>query len=237
MLGGAYVGSRFRRALPQHHLDGNAKDIVRLGAGLIATILAVVLGLMINSANAALEMQRGELRRIAADLILLDRLLESYGPEARPIRVLLRQGLEQLTDRIWAVNTAHSMPDLGTSSVSAEVFRSLHALEAPRPAQQSVRTLAVGLAVDIARNRLMLFEAMATPMPLVIVAVITFWLSALFVSFSLFTPVNRIAQSALVVIALSAAAALFLFLQMRDPLAGFVHIPRDAMSKILLPLG
>lgn len=236
MLVGAYAGSRLRRALPGHHLDVDAKDIVRLGAGLIATMLAVVLGLLINSANATLEAQRVEMRRLAADIMLLDRLMEGYGTETHAIRIMLRQGVQQLTDRVWASGPANAVPDLGTHSVGAEVMRALHRLEATHPGQQSARTQAVALAFDIARTRLILFEAMGTPMPLVVVAVLTFWLTALFVSFSLFTPVNLIARSALVVIALSASAALFLFLEMRDPLAGIVHISRDVMSKILPPL-
>jgi hypothetical protein len=43
-LGGIFLGMLLRRTLPEHHLDEHAKDVVRLGVGLIATIAALVLG-------------------------------------------------------------------------------------------------------------------------------------------------------------------------------------------------
>jgi fluoride ion exporter CrcB/FEX len=90
MLLGAVIGALLRRLLPDHHLDDHARDIIRLGAGLVGTIAALVLGLLINSANSSYEAQRGEIRQIAANLILLDAVLDQYGPEANPTRVLLR---------------------------------------------------------------------------------------------------------------------------------------------------
>ena len=91
MLLGAAIGVLLRRRLPDHHLDEHARDIVRLGAGLVGTIAALVLGLLINSANSSYEVQRGEVRQIAANLILLDAALDQYGPEAKPVRLLLRK--------------------------------------------------------------------------------------------------------------------------------------------------
>ena len=85
-LGGVFVGTLLRRALPEHHLDEHAKDVVRLGVGLIATIAALVLGLLIAAAKSSFDTQTSQVRQITADLILLDNILAQYGPEARPIR-------------------------------------------------------------------------------------------------------------------------------------------------------
>jgi hypothetical protein len=99
MLLGAVVGALLRRLLPDHHLDDHARDIVRLGAGLVGTIAAMVLGLLINSANSSYEAQRGEIRQIAANHILLDAVLDQYGEEAKPTRVLL--ATEALLTLAW----------------------------------------------------------------------------------------------------------------------------------------
>ena len=82
MLLGAVFGVLLRRWLPDHHLDDHTRDLVRLGAGLVGTIAALVLGLLINSANSSYEAQRGEVRQIAANLILVDAVLDQYGPDA-----------------------------------------------------------------------------------------------------------------------------------------------------------
>ena len=238
MLGGAAAGARLRRALPSHHLDSNCKDIVRLGGGLVATIVAVVLGLLINSSNGAFEAQRTELRRMAADIMLLDHLLAGYkySSETRPIRVLLRQGIGQFVDRAWTPDASHAPPDFSPHSIAADIYRSIQTLPAQTPEQQIVRTQAATLAVDVARTRLMLFEVMHAPMPYAVVGVLVFWLMVLFLSFSLFTPVNRTSVVALVVISVSASAALFLFLEMSDPFTGILHIPSRTLSGILPPL-
>ena len=85
-LGGIFLGALLRRTLPKHHLDEHAKDVVRLGAGLIATIAALVLGLLIAAAKGSFDTQSTHLKHITADLILLDNILAQYGPDARPIR-------------------------------------------------------------------------------------------------------------------------------------------------------
>src|ERR1700686_5916145 len=90
ILGGIALGALLRTTLPQHHLSKESQDIVRLGAGLIATIAALVLGLLIAAAKGSFDTQSGHVKQITADVILLDALLEQYGPEALPIRVALR---------------------------------------------------------------------------------------------------------------------------------------------------
>ncbi len=41
VLGGIFIGAAFRRALPENHLSRETQDVVRLGAGLTATIAAL----------------------------------------------------------------------------------------------------------------------------------------------------------------------------------------------------
>src|ERR1700758_1398072 len=101
-LGGILLGALLRRTLPKHHLSEDAQDTVRLGVGLIATIAALVLGLLIAAAKGSFDTQSGQVKQITADLILLDNLLAFYGPEARPIRAEMRAAIDQVVDRIWS---------------------------------------------------------------------------------------------------------------------------------------
>ncbi len=78
-LGGIFLGALLRRTLPKHHLNEHAKDVVRLGAGLIATMTALVLGLLIAAAKGSFDTQSTHLKHITADLILLDNILAQYG--------------------------------------------------------------------------------------------------------------------------------------------------------------
>ena len=100
-LGGIFLGALLRRTLPEHHLDEHAKDVVRLGVGLIATIAALVLGLLIAAAKGSFDTQSTHVKRITADLILLDNILAQYGPEALPIREQMRSTVDPFAHRLW----------------------------------------------------------------------------------------------------------------------------------------
>src|SRR5262249_31316667 len=75
--------------------------VVRLGVGLIATISALVLGLLIAAAKSSFDTQSTQITQITVDMILLDNLLAEYGPEARPIREQMRSLIGPLADRLW----------------------------------------------------------------------------------------------------------------------------------------
>jgi len=87
--------------LPDDHLDADSRDVVKLVMGLIATMSALVLGLLIASANTSYDRQSSELKALAANIVLLDRTLEFYGPGAREARNGLRDAVQETHDRIW----------------------------------------------------------------------------------------------------------------------------------------
>jgi hypothetical protein len=100
---GILRGTLLRRALPEHHLSENSQEVVRLGVGLIATIAALVLGLLIAAAKSSFHAQSTQVTQITADMILLDNLLAEYGPEARPIREQMRSIIGPLADRLLSL--------------------------------------------------------------------------------------------------------------------------------------
>src|SRR6202043_3057778 len=108
VLGGVFLGTLLRSTLPQHHLSRDSQDVVRLGVGLIATIGALVLGLLIASAKTSFDMQSGQVRQITADTILLDNNLAQYGPEALPIRKDIRTAIGPFADRLWREKVANT---------------------------------------------------------------------------------------------------------------------------------
>ena len=87
LLAGIFVGALLRKALPQTHLSKDTQDVVRVGAGLIATIGGLLLGLLIASTKSSYDAESTQVKQITADIILLDNLLAKYGPEALPIEI------------------------------------------------------------------------------------------------------------------------------------------------------
>src|SRR5215467_233743 len=101
IFGGALAGMAVRPLLSEHHLHSDSKDVVKLTAGLIGTLSALVLGLLIASAKATFDQKTNQVKQMTATIILLDDLLTQYGPEATSARKLLRLSISPMADRLW----------------------------------------------------------------------------------------------------------------------------------------
>jgi len=238
ILGGAVAGTLLRKMLPGRHLADDAKDFVRLGAGLIGTIAALVLGLLIASAKSSYDTQSGQVQHLTANLVLLDQLLAQYGPEARPIREGIRQAIGPLVEQMWRDNGSTAVGDAPFKATAAAetAFAKIGELAAQSEAQRSLKARAVQVSTDIAQTRLALFVEAGGSIPTPFLAVLVFWLAIIFASFSLFTKLNPTLMVALIVFALSASAALFLILEMSQPFAGLMGIPSAPLRNALAPL-
>lgn len=100
IFGGTFLGIIVRHRLPDRHLSGDTKDIVRQGTGLIATLASLVLGLLIASANGKFETESSQIKQLTANIVLLDNTLDLYGQDATPVRALLRHEIGVMADRI-----------------------------------------------------------------------------------------------------------------------------------------
>jgi hypothetical protein len=97
------LGMFLHKRLADYHLSADAKDVARIASELIVLIAALVLGSLISSAKSTFDAQNTQIQQITAKIILLDVLLEKYGPEARTARDVLRRSTDVLADRIWRV--------------------------------------------------------------------------------------------------------------------------------------
>jgi hypothetical protein len=236
-LGGIALGALLRTTLPQHHLSRESQDIVRLGVGLIATIAALVLGLLIAAAKGSFDTQSGQVKQITADLILLDALLERYGPEAQPLRVEMRGAIGPLADRIWHEKPADAARPFARDSKAESVYVAIQALSPKNDLQRSLQSRAAQVSTDLAQIRLLLFAESDSAIPAPFIAILAFWLIIIFASFSLFAALNVTVFSFLALFALSASCAIFLILELSQPFTGLLAIPSEPLRNALAPLG
>ena len=238
ILGGALVGVGLRKCLPERHLAEDTRDLVRLGTGLIGTIAALVLGLLIAAANGSYGTQSGHVQHIAADLILLDQLLAQYGQEAKPVREELRQAIAPLVERIWRENRSESshQSTFEATKSGQDTASAILRLPPQNETQRVIKDRAIQIASDLAQTRFLLFEQSGDAIPLPFLIVLIFWLSIIFMSFGMFSRLNIVSGIALTVFAVSAAGALFLVLELSNPFAGMMQISSAALSDALAPL-
>jgi hypothetical protein len=234
-LVGILVGSLLRGVLPKHHLSKDSQDVVRLAAGLIATIAALVLGLLIAAAKNSFDTQSAQVKQITADVILLDNLLAQYGPEARPIRIEMRAAIDPFVDRIWH-HKATTQP-FEADAKGERVYLDIQALSSRNDLQRALQSRAVQISTDLAQIRILLFVESGKLIPIPFLAILVFWLVILFATFSLFIRLNATVLVFLSVFALSASCAIFLILELSEPFAGIMSISSDPLRNALAPLG
>jgi hypothetical protein len=234
VLGGIVIGTALRRLLPEHHLSKETHDIVRLGGGLIATIAALVLGLLIGSAKSSYDTRSSQVRQLTANAILLDNLLEQYGPEATPLRKQFRGAINPIVNRLWHENIT-TEPFTATSE-GEKLYLAILALSPQNQIQRSLQARAVQVADALAQTRLLLFVETGSRIPIPFLAILVFWLFIIFLSFSLFSDLNATALAFLCVFALSASCAIYLILELNEPFNGLMMISDIPLRNALAPL-
>jgi hypothetical protein len=238
IFGGALVGMIVRPLLSEQHLHPDSRDVVKMATGLIGTLTALVLGLLIASAKSSFDQKTSQVKQMTATIILLDDLLAQYGPEAAPVRNLLRQSVQPLADRIWrdeqspAGKLAHFVSSAESSSFENELER----LSPNNDTQRSLQSRAIQAFTQGAQIRLQLFTQTGGSIPAPFLIILVFWLSAIFVSFTLFARANLVVMASLFVCALSFACAIFLVLELDNPFTGLMGISSATLRSALLPL-
>jgi len=237
-VGGAALGMLLRRLLPEDHLREDSKDMVRLGMGLVATMTALILGLLVASAKSTYDAQREGLDQISANLVLLDLMLAQYGPEATPARQQLRSVVSNAVARLWPPDGAQPMIVTPESARAGLAFQNL--LLGLHPADDRQRVLlaqAVQISTELGRTRwLMAAEAESAAIPLPFVAILLVWMAILFASFGLFAPRNGTVMAMTGLSGLSVAAALFLTVELVRPFEGMVQISKAPLGHALAQL-
>jgi uncharacterized protein DUF4239 len=236
-FGGSLFGMLLRATLPDHHLSDESKDVIKLACALIATMTALVLGLLIASAKGRYDQAQTEVIDLSANILLLDSLLAHYGPETKDIRAMLHDVLAGSVDRIWVQDngaSAHPRP------ISAEADEVIDRIEQLKPANDTQRALQADCRSQIAtlvRTRMLLFEQTSSSIPFPFLVVVVFWLTILFISFGLFAPFNTTVIGTLLVCAMSVAGAMFLVLELEKPFTGIIQISRAPVVHALDALG
>jgi hypothetical protein len=240
-FGGALIGLFLRKALPGHHLDNDSRDTIKVGIGLIATMTALLLGLVTASAKSSFDAMDTAVKQTAIQILTLDRLLARYGPETNEIRQGLKLGVGARIDMIWPHDSAkpvsvNPMPS-GSAPMGERLTDAIRSLKAKDDAQRALQSRAVDTAESLLQAKWMVLAGAENSIPLPFLVILVFWLTIVFVSFGLFAPRNATVIAALFVCSASVAAALFLVLEMESPLTGFIQVSPNPLRYALSALG
>ena len=233
------IGMFLRSVLPEHHLSDESKDAVKLGIGMIATLAALVLGLLIASAKGHFDTMNSGLTQTGSKIILLDRTMAHYGPETKEARDLLRLSVASAIDQLWPKErTQHKeYKDFNPKTGLKELQERLWQLSPKNETQRYLQSQALQISGSIAEIRWLLTEQQeqsSLPMPFFVMLV--FWLVIIFFSFGMLSPPNSTVITVLLVCSLSAAGALYMILELDHPYGGFIEISSTPLRNALIYL-
>lgn len=231
---GALAGLKLGRVLPEHHLNSNSKEAIKIGTGLIATLTALVLGLLVSSAKSSFDTMNDEIKQGSATLILLDHALVKYGKEAEPTRETLKKNMEFVLDKIWpAENQKTSIHDVEKSPGIEAVRRQLEELKPQTDKERALQIEALQMCGELARQRWLLIQQSENVLPTPFISILIFWLTIFFISFGLLAPNNGTIIAVILVCTLSVSGAFYLILEMNRPLDGTIKISSAPLRKVL----
>lgn len=235
----AVFGMLPRKKLPDDHLSEDSKDVIKLVMGLIATMAALVLGLLIASANSSFETQSGELQQVSATIVELDGMLAQYGPEASESRDRLRVAVSAAVDKIWSKDGLR-LGQLAPAPIHAEAagfYNSIAKLSPNTEAQHFIQKRALEISGAIRQTRALTLEQINSSIPWPFLTVLVFWISMLFVGFGVFARSNATVIIALLIGALSVSIAIFLILESNHPYRGLMRISGAPLRNALAQIG
>jgi hypothetical protein len=238
----ALLGINVRAKLPETHLNKESQDVIRLGMGLVATMTALLLGLVTATAKGSFDAQDVAVKNAAAGILTLDRLLARYGPETQPSRELLKKAVADRLEAMWPPHGARPA-DLDTSRPSAEPApaeqfeNQILQLSPQTDTQRWIKSEALKLTEEVVRTRFRLLGSATGAVPKALLIVVIFWLSMTFGSFGLTAPRNATVVTVLMISAFSVAAAVFLILELDGPFEGLIRISSDPLRYVLANLG
>ena len=234
VFGSAILGMLIRRKLPESHLNDETQSVVKLSMGVVGTLTALVLGLLVATASTTFNTRNQEVTQLAANVIQLARLLQRYGSEADGERDLLRLYTSMKLQDLFPQGGAEPVLENPRTIILFEELQDrLAAMEGHSAQQRWMLSQAQALTSDIAEVRWLLIEQDVLGIPVPLLLMVLFWLCLLFVSFALFAPTNMTVGVALFLCALAVAGAIQTILDLSRPFAGIIRVSEQPLSHAL----
>jgi hypothetical protein len=238
MFGGGLIGIVAARILPKHHVSESSASVVKLLATVVVSLTSLVLALMLSSANNAFAVNAGIVKKLSSDLIHLDHLLRTYGPEANEARASLRTYTAKKNDELFPVSAVSAPSDRETSDLLDTVLDSILALAPASRRHTALVEQSLAITSSIYAERWLLWEDPGTTVPAPFLLVLIFWLFLIFVSFGLFAPVNLTVIVSFLLCSLAVSGAILMILDMGDPMhPGWVQVSSEPMRRAMIEIG
>lgn len=224
---GTLLGSSLQKLLPDHHIDSDSRDTMKMGIGLIATLTALVLGLVTADAKNSFQTMDTTMQSLAADVLTLDRYLAQYGSETQPLRQAIKTKVAERIEAVFSEGQEAANPDqiLQQQLRFEQLQDALQSLPESTDRQRRFKTKALDTLDRMLQKRwLFLAQEMDMGLPIAFLGALLIWLTLIFGSLGLYAPRNRTVHAITLACCFSVAASIFLILELNEPFTGLIHI-------------
>jgi hypothetical protein len=232
IFGGALLGFVLQKVLPEKQLSSESRQAVNLGMGIIGTMSALVLGLLVASAKGTYDAQNDALIQVSARVIFLDQTLRDYGPEAQETRFALRQAVENAINGLWPQKHAQDL-HFEPGKNLPRVYRYIEQLKPKDDNQRAAKDRAMTTIVSLMQTGSLAAVQQTVSISAPLLVILIFWLTINFISLGLFAPRNATVIATLFLCALAVSGAILLILELYNPFGGLIHVPSEPMHVAL----
>jgi len=221
------LGHEVQRRVPESWTTGGSRDAIGAVSGLIALLLALVLGLLIWTAYGVYQTQSATMQALALNLYKLESALKEYGPETKDFRNDLDVGVKRAIAETWG--------DRDRKDFVVEVFRQalsgykvreayLNSLKPTTDAQKLALAQAKAASPPLSQARAQMALALINPISYPLVFLVAAWATALFFAYGLMTKRHPMTLLTFAVGAIGVASAMYLILGFSDPYVGLFQL-------------
>ena len=235
LFGAAMLGMQLRFSVPGEHLSEDSRKALEICLGIIGTMAGLVLGLLVSSATTAYNAQRSEVFAVSSKVILLDRELAQYGPEANDARRLLKRNAEAALYLVWPKTAAETQ--LAPTSGAEFNFAKMVRLTPKNEDQRLLKSEIVGLVTNLLQTHWLMHEQVGTGVSPPLLIMLVFWFTITLFGLGVLAPRSATTITALALCSLAISGAIFLILELYSPFSGIVQISSAPLRDAIAHLG
>lgn len=235
-MAAGHLGLLLQSRLAPAHKSGETKGVVGQVSGLVSLLLALVLGTLIGVSYAYYSGQKTNLENFAAQVLRLDQALGQYGPETKPLRDKMKQGITEGYETFWGggVIDPKSLTVETPLANAQAVSDFLATLQPKTEAQKAALATANVYASMVEQSRLLISLQVASgPVSPVLISILVFWTAALFFGIGLYAERNGLVYAAMGFGAISIAFAIFLIFEFGLPYTGVYRVSPAALLETI----
>ncbi|WP_246088433.1 DUF4239 domain-containing protein [Phreatobacter stygius] len=233
LTGASLLCLAFHERLPSEQRDERTHDVVKLAINIFVVMTSLVLGLLITSVKRNFDSIDTNVHSFATEMILFDRALRFYGPEAAGARQLLGSYVERALRGTWPAQGEPLIEDKDAERVLDELEQRLRAINPADTRHVELWNDALQRLQRIVALRWTLIGEAGGTVSSSLLIMLVAWLTLIFASLGYNAPRNQVVVATLLLCSVWIAGSIYLMIEMDTPFTGTIHVSPAPLERAL----